>query len=237
MRIVNKVKALTVACSVIAAGGYAFAADLPAPPPPQAPAAFVPPPVPVYDWSGIYIGVNGGWGWGNAKWTLPTTATGSVADNGGVVGGTLGVNFQTGAFVFGVEGDFDYSAVNTGTTSSICAATGTCQTGNNWLSTVRGRGGVAADRALFYLTAGGAFANIQTTVNGVTNTKTQAGWTAGAGVEYAFTQNWTGKLEYLYANLGNGTVTCPATACAGGPITASVGLTESLVRAGVNYKF
>ena len=124
------------------------------------------------------------------------------------------------AFVFGVEGDWDYSGINTGTTSTICVVSGSCQTGNNWLSTLRGRFGWAADRVFFYGTAGGAFANVQTTLNGSSTTHTQAGWTAGVGAEWAFAQNWTAKVEYLYVNLGNGNVsgTCGAAApaaCAG----------------------
>ena len=135
------------------------------------------------------IGVNGGWGWGNAKYTANAFAgfpgtTGSLSDNGGVVGGTLGANFQSGAFVFGVEGDWDYSAINTGTTSSICTFSGNCQTGNNWLATARGRAGYAADRVLLYAAAGSAFANVQTNFNGTTTSHTQSGWTAGAGIEW-----------------------------------------------------
>ena len=64
--------------------------------------------------------------------------------------------------------------------------------------------------------------------------------TAGAGVEWAFADNWTAKVEYLYVNLGNGTVNCATEAClavAGAPIPVSVGLTGNLVRAGVNFKF
>jgi outer membrane immunogenic protein len=160
----------------------------------------------------------------------------------GVVGGTLGANFQTGAFVFGVEGDWDYSAINTGTTASICTFSGQCQTGNNWLATARGRAGYAADRVLFFATAGGAFANVQTNFNGTTTSHTQSGWTAGAGVEWAFADNWTAKVEYLYVNLGNGTVNCATAVCLGPPnpgvpIPVSVTLTENLIRAGVNYKF
>src|SRR6516162_168047 len=220
-------------------GGSAFAADLPPlAPPPRAPAVYVPAVLPVYNWAGVYVGINGGWGWGNAKWTADAAgifpgATGSPHDNGGVVGGTLGVNFQTDGFVFGVEGDWDYSGINTGTTASICTFSGSCQTGNNWLATARGRG-YAADRVLLYLTAGGAFANVQTNFNGVTTTHTQSGWTAGGGIEWAFTDNWTAKVEYLYVNLGNGSVNCVSTACAitsgtGGlanvpPIPVSVGL-------------
>src|ERR1700733_12541210 len=116
--------ACAVMLSLVAAGG-AFAADLPPAPPPQAPVAYIPPPAPVYNWGGIYVGINGGWGWGNAKWTvgplaiLPAGVSGSVSDNGGVVGGTLGANFQTGGLVLGVEGDWDYSGINTGTTQTI----------------------------------------------------------------------------------------------------------------------
>jgi outer membrane immunogenic protein len=237
---------------IIGLGGSAFAADLPPSPPPRAPAAYVPAVLPVYNWGGVYVGINGGWGWGNVKYTanaagaFPGT-TGSLHDNGGIVGGTLGANFQAGAFVFGVEGDWDYSGINTGTTSSICNFSGQCQTGNNWLATLRGRAGYAADRVLFYITAGGAFANVQTTFNGVKTTHTQSGWTAGAGLEWAFADNWTAKVEYLYVNLGNGSVNCATTACiaastplggpAGPPIPVSVGLTENLFRVGVNYKF
>jgi outer membrane immunogenic protein len=110
-------------------------------------------------------------------------------DNGDIVGGTFGGNFQTGALVFGVEGDWDYSGINTGTSNTVCIAGGNCRTGNTWLSTLRGRAGYAVDRVLFYLTAGGVFGNTQTTINGTTTTRTQAGRTAGLGVEYAFAQN------------------------------------------------
>jgi opacity protein-like surface antigen len=90
---------------------------------------------------------------------------------------------------------------------------------------------------LFYATGGGAFANVQTVFNGVTASHTQSRWTAGAGLEWAFADNWTAKVEYLYVNLGNGTVNCvnaTCTALAGGnPLPVSVSLTENLFRAGV----
>ena len=220
----------------------AQAADLPPAPQsvPQAPAAYIPSP-PVYNWSGIYVGVNGGWGLGSADWTLPNITSGTDRDNGGIIGGTLGANFQTGSLVFGVEGDWDYSAINTGTSGTVCIASGNCQTGNTWLSTLRGRMGYAADRVLLYLTAGGVFGNIQTTISGVTTTRTQSGWTAGLGIEYAFAQNWTAKAEYLYADLGDGGATCSTAAClaanGGNPVTANFSLTDNLVRVGINYKF
>src|SRR5215470_1628389 len=106
----------------------------------------------------------------------------------------------------------------------------------------RRRAGAPAMRriVLLYATAGGAFANVQTNFNGTTTSHTQSGWTAGAGIEWAFADNWTAKVEYLYVNLGNGSVTCVWPAClafAGAPIPVSVGLTENLARAGVNFEF
>lgn len=77
----------------------------------------------------------------------------------------------------------------------------------------RRRAGYAADRVLLYATAGGAFANVQTNFNGTTTSHTQSGWTAGAGIEWAFADNWTAKVEYLYVNLGNGSVTCVSPTC------------------------
>jgi len=230
----------------IAAAGTALAADLPQPAPVQAPAVYVPTVAPVYNWGGIYVGINGGWGWGNTSWSVPATVafpalSSSLNDNGGVVGGTVGANFQTGEFVFGVEGDWDYSGINTGTTSTVCAVSGSCQTGNNWIATLRGRVGYAADRVLFFGTAGGAFADMQTTLNGAQSTKTQAGWTAGAGVEWAFADNWTAKAEYLYVDLGNVNATCSTGFCTsnngGNPVPINVSLTENLFRVGVNFKF
>ena len=84
---------------------------------PRAPAVYVPAVLPVYNCAGVYVGINGGWGWGNGKFTADAVGTfpgttGSRSDNGGVVGGTLGANFQASTFVFGVEGDWDYSAIN-----------------------------------------------------------------------------------------------------------------------------
>ena len=227
------------------AAGAALAADLPQPPPPQAPAQYIPVVAPVYNWGGIYVGINGGWGWGSAKWTASTGVgpiAGTANDNGGVVGGTLGFNYQMNALVFGVEGDFDYSGINTGTTSTICNLVGTCQTGNNWLATLRGRVGWAVDRVLFYGTGGGAFANVQTTLNGTGTTHTQAGWTAGLGAEFAFADNWTAKVEWLYVDLGSQSASgvCSIALCGGPPalpFSVNTSLTENLVRVGVNYKF
>ena len=97
---------LITAMLSIAAVGSALAADLPQPmPAPQAPVAYVPTVAPVYNWGGIYLGINGGYAFGNSKWSGGGLNTGDFSTSGGLVGGTLGANFQTDAFVFGLEAD------------------------------------------------------------------------------------------------------------------------------------
>jgi outer membrane immunogenic protein len=226
-------KRIVLAAALALSAGPALAADLPAPPPPpRAPAAYVPVAAPIYNWSGIYVGINGGYGFGTSDWTGGGLSTGSFDINGGLVGGTVGVNFQTGQFVFGVEGDADYSMVKGTTTSLICPG---CQTSDSWLGTIRGRAGYAWDRALLFVTGGGAYGDIKATVPGVgTDTSTEFGWTVGGGLEYAFTENWTAKVEYLYVDLANGS--CNA-ACGSPATPIDVSFQTSLIRAGINFKF
>ncbi len=208
----------------LAAGGQALAADLPPPmaPPPRAPATYVPAPVPIFSWSGIYVGINGGWAFGNASVSGGGT---SLTPDGFLVGGTLGGNYQFGNFVVGIEGDGDWSNLD-GTNGTVGNG---AEVKSTWLATVRGRAGYAWDRVLFYGTAGGAFGNEQAGPNGGPFTSaTQAGWTAGAGVEAAFARNWTAKVEYLYVDFAG--LNVPAAG-------VTVNLTENVVRAGINYKF
>jgi outer membrane immunogenic protein len=238
------------ALSLFAATPAAWAADLPAGPPAQAPAAYVPVVAPVYNWSGIYIGINGGYSFGSTDWSSPTAGvvgTGTFNTNGGLVGGTAGFNFQSGQIVYGIEGDWDWAGIK-GTSSSATATIGACpgampcsfETSSNWLSTVRGRVGYAFDRVLIYATGGGAagdvkatFTNPNTPVTGSTNS-TEWGWTAGAGIEAALTENVTVKVEYLFVDLQNGN--CSPTICGGGT-AVPVSFDASIVRAGLNFKF
>lgn len=211
--------------------GPALAADLPqAPPVPQAPAAYVPAPPPVYDWSGIYVGVNGGYAFGDSSWGAPAS-TSNFDINGGLVGGTLGANFQSGQFVFGIEGDIDWTDI-TGSAACPAVAGITCQTSNDWLSTVRGRVGYAFERVLVYGTAGGAFGDVKSapTIGALTSSTSSSefGWTAGAGVEVGITPYLTARAEYLFVDLSNST---DATT------SSPVSFDASLVRAGLNFKF
>ena len=222
----------------LAAGGQAFAADLPmpAPVPPQ---AYVPV-VPFYNWTGFYIGINGGGAFGNSNWSDPIDgSTGNFGVNGYLLGGTIGGNYQIGSFVLGVEGDGDWANFDGTTVNASCAGVG-CETKSNWLATVRGRAGWAWDRVLFYGTGGAAFANVQAGAGALPfSSSTQTGWTAGAGVEYAFAPNWTAKVEYLFVDLAN--ASCGFGNCGGGtlatPVNTTVSLNENIVRAGINFKF
>jgi outer membrane immunogenic protein len=185
-----------------------------------------------YNWSGLYAGVNFGYGMGTSTWSLPAA---SIKPKGYLAGGTVGYNWQSGAIVYGVEGDLDWSNVK-GSVNCVAVLV-TCETSSSWLATFRGRAGYAFDRWLPYITAGGAYGNVKATTGvpllGLTATsvsKSQLGWTFGGGLEYAFMGNWTAKLEYLYVDLGSfnaGTA----------PLVNTVTFKENVVRAGLNYKF
>jgi outer membrane immunogenic protein len=229
---------LIAAALVLTAAGQAFAADLPTPsPPPQLPVA-------VYNWTGIYLGINGGFGTGNSNWSDgPIGTTGSFPTSGFLIGGTAGINYQIGEYVFGIEGDGDWTNLH-GNSGSTCGAISgvvtppvSCQTQSQWLATVRGRGGYAFDRVLFYGTGGAAFGNIQTGLNppSTFDSTVEAGWTVGAGLEYAFAQNWTAKVEYLFVDLPNGSRTTVGNC--GGAAGSVVSFNENIFRAGVNFKF
>ena len=226
-------KRISIAVVVlVVAVSRALAADLPQapPPPPEAPAAYIPATVPVYNWGGIYFGLNGGYSFGNSDWTGGTVSSDDFGTSGFLVGGTVGVNFQMDQFVLGAETDLDYAPISGDGPSTFCQ---NCQTSSTWLGTTRARAGFAADRVLFYGTAGAAYGNVQASAFDTTNTSTEIGWTAGAGVEAAFTDNWTARIEYLFVDLRSGSCT---SAC-GSPPTQAVSFDENLIRAGIDFKF
>jgi outer membrane immunogenic protein len=165
-------------------------------------------------WSGFYVGVNGGYGFGSAD------GTGfSVDPKGFLVGGTVGYNLQTGVWVWGIEGDFDYSAMKDDT--------GGTEVKLPWFATVRGRIGYAGWGSLMpYITGGAAIAKLEVDTGVAKDSDTRVGWTIGAGVEYALFSNWSVKLEYLYADLGTFDI--------GG---TDVDFNTHIVRAGLNYRF
>jgi outer membrane immunogenic protein len=222
-------RVLFAAAFAVAAGGQVLAADVPVP-------GYSPyvPAVPLYSWTGFYAGVNGGGAFGNSNWTDPVFApSGNFSVNGFLIGGTLGGNYQVGSWVFGLEGDADWANLNGTTFNTSCVNVG-CETSSDFLATIRGRVGYAWDRLLVYGTAGAAFGDIQAAA-GVFPfmSSTQAGWTAGAGLEYAITPILTAKVEYLFVDLGS--ASCGPANCGG--TNTSVSLNENVVRAGLNYRF
>lgn len=212
---------------MVALAGAASAADLARPEPvpyyPKAPVV-----VPPYNWSGFYLGINGGGAFGSSSWD----STGSRNISGGLIGGTLGYNYQFGQAVVGVEGDIDWADIS-GTSSNGCP--GGCKTSDTWLSTVRGRLGYAADRFMPYVTGGAAFGDVRAQAPGFGQVGAdRAGWTLGGGLEAALAPNWTAKVEYLYVDLGS--FNC-GLSCGAGLTTDNVSFHTNILRAGVNYKF
>jgi outer membrane immunogenic protein len=221
----------TIAAGCFAVGALlsaqcAAAADLSV-----APLYKAPPPAmaPAYNWSGFYLGVNGGGGWGHSNWDTSATR---INTSGGMVGGTAGYNWQIGSAVLGVEGDIDWANLKGTNTSTLCPLG--CSTSDTWLSTVRGRAGYAFGGVLPYVTGGLAVGDIRAATPGFAGaSNTSAGWTAGGGIEFALPGNWSAKAEYLYVDLGK--FNC-GTACNGLP-TDNVSMHDNVVRAGVNYRF
>jgi len=204
-----------------------LAADLPRP------AYKAPVYVAPFSWSGFYVGINGGYAWGSTKLTN-VVGTQSFDTTGGLAGGTLGYNLQTGNWVWGLEGDIDASWLKGDSTSApLCAGGVGCELKQTWFGTARGRIGYAFDRWLPYATGGLAVGDSKITVpNSNSQTDTRVGWTAGAGLEWAFLGAWSAKIEYLYADLG--TKTCAAATCV---VATDVDMTENIVRLGINYRF
>src|SRR5690554_4792716 len=95
-----------------------------------------------YNWTGFYVGINGGGGWGNSDWSGPTGTSGTNI-SGGLVGGTIGYNWQMNQLVFGLEADLDWSNIQGSINTAPC--TSSCETRNSWLGTARGRIGYAFD--------------------------------------------------------------------------------------------
>lgn len=210
----------------LAMASPSFAADMPGRYPPPLDIA------PAFSWAGLYVGLNAGYGWGTANWNSGL-GTGTSSPGGSLLGGTVGFNMQTGAFVYGVEGDVDASWMRdtSSTGTGFCSAPG-CGVQTSWFGTTRGRVGYAFDRALFYVTAGGAFADVQMSTGGAAATANRAGWTAGLGLEYALLGPWSAKVDYLYADLGS--AGCSAAICGA---NTTVDFKTSIVRLGVNYRF
>jgi outer membrane immunogenic protein len=228
----------TVALGAISLAAPALGADL---------AAYTKAPAlaaPAYDWSGFYVGVFGGGGYGNhnlnnangpagfANFTVNYSSTGAVA------GGELGYNWQSGNYIIGLEGDYSWADINGNDNFALGSDDATKLRG---AATFRARGGIAVDRLLLFFTGGWAHGELTHTntdpVFGIDKfSVNRSGLTAGGGIAYAVTNNVIGKLEYRYYDFGT-------YARAGSPLTPNgqlpfnVANTYSVVTLGLDYKF
>jgi outer membrane immunogenic protein len=232
-------RALLATAAFTALVSSAIAADLPAR------AAYAPAPilspVPVYNWTGIYVGINGGYTFGSQdplSLLSNDYSSWNYSANGWLAGGTFGAQIQSGHVVIGIEGDVDWTNISgsgTGpvTKLGVLQGTGTISSSVSSVSTLRTRVGYAQDNWLYYGTVGmaatyGSSAFTQTVGfacnNGVVPCSSKSalhpGLAAGAGVEYGFTPNMSAKLEYLWVGAGAGNT-----------------LYENIVRVGLNYRF
>ncbi|MCA0422588.1 MAG: porin family protein [Proteobacteria bacterium] len=216
---------------------------------------------PAFTWTGIYAGVNAGYAWNSGNdWrtrgdaaSLAYAGAGnfpystSFSRGGFVGGGQLGANYQIGRFVVGAETDI--MGLGSSKKSNFWLASGTYGTfkdSSSWLGTTRVRlGFTPVDNLLIYGTGGAAYGNVKHSAFVVSpgaggtwagsKSDTKFGWALGAGAEYAFTNNITGRLEYLYYDLGRTNVAL-GTAAGASPVMRAENR-GNLVRAGLNYKF
>lgn len=194
------------------------------------------------NWTGFYVGLQLGGGFLHASWTDPFSGLSDSPSSSNVLGGgQIGVNYQFGSWVLGLNADIDGTDLHGSATDAAGFAHTTT---SHWLSTVTGRLGYAVERVLFYVKGGAAFADDRdqvVTPGGFTATgsdSTRVGWTAGGGFEYAITNNWSALVEYDYLGFGSDNATLTISPLSSfGTSTANVNLDIQKVIAGVNYRF
>ncbi len=243
---------LLASASAVAIAGSAFAADLPS----RAPPPVYVPPVPIFTWTGFYLGGQVGYAWGTqrANVLLPsgTTIFNSYSAEGVIGGGHVGYNYQVNQWVLGIEGSVDGTSVSKtfipGTVfpAPFPAAFGvTYATSSPIQGSIRGRLGVAWDRVLLYATGGVAFAGVEATYTtpfgAATQSATRVGWTVGGGVEYAVTNNWSVYAEYRYSDFGSYSNNPVAAFRDGVTVTGNSlvnrHFTQNQVQVGFSYRF
>jgi outer membrane immunogenic protein len=235
----------TVSLGVLGLVSPVLGADLP-------PGYIKAPIPPAYDWSGFYVGVFGGYGLGNHNINNalgPSSpggnSTANYSSEGGLGGIAAGYNYQSGNYLIGIEADGFWSGMKGNDANAIANGafpiTSVDADNLRWGGTLRARGGFTLDRWLMFFTGGWAYGDQVHTntdpVNGVDQFTTHGnGLTAGAGIEYAMTNNLIGKVEYRYYNFNafsrDGTPLTP-----NGQLPYHVDSTYSVITVGLNYKF
>jgi outer membrane immunogenic protein len=213
-----------------------------------------------YDWTGFHLGASLGYGVGrNATgvgfpgfFADPQPQETFTQSGAGVLGGLEGgYDWQFGRALFGVQGDWQWSAQAQTACVFVCDDEGTVKTTQRLqaIGTLRGRIGVVSGGTLLYATGGLAFAKVDTDIglirslSGMANAASfhhsPTGWTMGAGIETALGGHWTTKIEYLYADLGHISDSFDTPDAPSAPITTQItsDLREHIVRAGINYRF
>jgi outer membrane immunogenic protein len=235
-------RVVLLAAASILSSESGLAADLPAQMEPVAPVAHVP----TFSWTGFYLGGELGWIRTDPAYTTaavllgaPFVVTSTSNKNGLSYGVMAGYNYQMGNVVLGVEGDLQGWTVGASRFTSI---TGDFLTAHSkWGGSIRGRLGYAADHALFYVAGGGAFASNNTTVPttgiSVDGDGARAGWTAGAGIDYAFADNWFTGLEYRYSQYQSKSFVYPTPIAGLGFVGFRHELSNNQVTARIGYKF
>jgi outer membrane immunogenic protein len=230
-------KVLLVTASLIALGAAApaVAADLAARPYTKAPAMIAA----AYDWSGFYIGANGGWGSSRDSWNNAVGgAEGSHDANGGVAGGQIGYRWQAGTWVFGLEGQGDWADLS-GSNVSLLNPAHTNQSKINAFGLITGQVGYAWNNVLLYVKGGAAvtsdsyrqFATATGALVGTTNDQSRWGGVVGVGLEYGFAPNWSAALEYDHLFMQDQSVAFAT------PTVENIRQDVDLVTVRVNYKF
>jgi outer membrane immunogenic protein len=245
---------LLASVGAVALAGTALAAE----PPPAPPPVYVPP-VPIFTWTGVYVGGQIGYAWGttnaNAGDNFGDFRTFSFNTNGVIGGAHVGYNLQLNQFVIGLEGDVDGSSLSN-TESGVIFPAGLVANGilpaNAAIlpvtvighlrvqGSIRGRLGYAWDRVLLYATGGVAFGgfggSVSTPFGFDSQATTRVGWTVGGGLEYAVTNNWSIRAEYRYTQYGNNTIFATnAFGSVGG--FANLKVNQNRVQVGFSYKF
>jgi len=229
--------------------GSAMAADLRRPAPAPAPVYTKAPMMPAFTWTGCYVGGNVGGLWAKKDWTNAALGAESSVDiSSWLAGGQVGCNYQVSAWVFGIQGDYDWSGAS-GSNNNVLFPF-VAQSNIRSLASVTGRVGYAWDRFLLYAKGGGAWTRDEysMTANALipgftiaTASETRGGWTVGIGGEYAFLDWLTGFAEYDYYGFGTKQNTfgpCGALVC-GFAATLPVDVKENVnvFKAGLNFKF
>jgi outer membrane immunogenic protein len=238
----------TAAAAILGMSSAGQAADLPV----RAPAVpMLPPP---FSWTGFYLGGNigGAWAHRNVTDNLFGLNFSQTSDGVFIGGGQVGFNYQMGGFLLGVEADFDWAGNNNNNSNNGVAVPGVVglirvSANDKWISTVAARFGMVFGQSLLYGKAGGGWVGADNfTITNLTtgasitggNSRSNSGFLLGAGYEYAFTNNWTAKIEYDYLGLGSRSFVVPA----GAPFLVGDVFTNrnrniQTVKVGFNYLF